>query len=86
MYLFQLVFLFSLDRYPTDPNWTTLSYHAQKINLRLIQDINVRPETIILTGKMNAVHSLTSGLSSIFWDVSPQSRETKEKNKQIKLH
>jgi len=30
---------------------------------------------------MNAVHSLILGLSSIFLDVSPQSRETKEKNK-----
>ena len=30
---------------------------------------------------MNAVQSLTSGLSNIFLDVSPQSREKKEKKK-----
>ena len=75
MYLFQLVFSFSLDRCPTDSNWTTLSYHAQKINLRRNQDLNVRPEAIILIGEMNTVHSLTSGLSNIFLDASPQKKK-----------
>ena len=44
-----------------------------KINSKWIKDLNIRPETIKLFEDI--------GLSNIFWDMSPQARETKINNR-----
>ena len=54
-----------------------------RINSKWIKDLNVRPETIKLEEKISSKISGVS-CSSIFSDISPWARETK--NKQMGLH
>ena len=50
-----------------------------KINPKWIKDLNVRPETIKLLEENTGSMLFDIGLSSIFLNMSPQARETKEK-------
>ena len=54
-----------------------------RINSNWIKDLNVRPETIkILEENIGSKITDIAG-SNILPDISPQARETKEKNKQM---
>ena len=58
----------------------------KRINSKWIKDLNIRPETIkILVENVGSKITDIAG-SNILPDISPQARETKEKNKQIGLH
>ena len=57
-----------------------------RINSKWIKDLNVRLETIkILEENIGGKISNISHIN-IFFDIPPQARETKEKNKQMGLH
>ena len=57
-----------------------------KINSKWIKDLNVRPETMQLLEDIGSM-LFDIGLSNIFSStMSDQARETKEKNKQMRLY
>ena len=58
----------------------------RRINSKWFKDLNIRPETIKILPEN--IGSKISGVAYryIFSDISPQARETKEKNKQMGLH
>ena len=52
----------------------------------MIKDLNVRPQTIIILKKKNIGSKISDiAHSNMLSDMSPQARETKEKNKQMGL-
>ena len=57
-----------------------------RINSKSIKSLNVRPETIKFVEE--TVHNKISDIAhgNILSDISPQARETKEKNKQMGLY
>ena len=57
-----------------------------KINSKCIKDINVRPETIKILEENIGGKISDIAHNNILSDLSPQARETKEKNKQMGLH
>ena len=56
-----------------------LSYTTHKINSKWMKDLNVRPEVIKILEKRIVSNLFDISHSSIFLDVSPQTRETKAK-------
>ena len=50
-----------------------------RINLKWIKDLNVRPETIKILEENIGNKISDSAHSNIFSDISPQTRDTKEK-------
>ena len=52
-----------------------------RINSKWIRDLNVRPETIKILEENTGSKILDIAHSNVFSDMSPQARETKEKNK-----
>ena len=56
------------------------------INSKWIKDFSVRPKTIKILDENIGSKILYIALSNILSDISPQARETKEKNKQLGLH
>ena len=56
------------------------------VNSKWIKDLNLRPKAIKILEENIASKILDIARSSIFSDISPQSRELKEKNKQMGLH
>ena len=57
-----------------------------RINSKWIKDLNVRPQTIKLLEEDIGSKILDIAHSNILFDISPQARKTKEKNKQMGLH
>ena len=61
-------------------NQTELLFHTYiKINSKCIKDLNVRPEAIKLWEENIDSTFFHTGLSNIFLDMSPQTREIKQK-------
>ena len=52
-----------------------------RINSKQIKDLNIRPETIKVLEENIGSKILDIAHSNVFSDMSPQARETKEKNK-----
>ena len=59
-----------------EPNFLT---QYTKINSKQIKDLNVRPENMKLLEESRGSAFFDIGLGSIFFDLSPQARETKAK-------
>ena len=57
-----------------------------RINSKWIKVLNVRPETIKIVEENIGSKISDIARSNILLDISPQARETKEKNKQMGLH
>ena len=69
-------------------NWTVICKRMKlghyftpytKINSKWIKDLNVRPKIIEFLEKNICSTLFNTGLSSIFLDMSPETRETKAK-------
>ena len=57
-----------------------------RINSKWIKDLNVRPETITILDENMGSKISDIACRNFLLDMSPQARETKEKNKQMRLH
>ena len=57
-----------------------------RINSKQVKDLNVRPENIKILEENIGSKILDIAGSSILLAISPQARETKEKNKQMRPH
>ena len=53
-----------------------------KINSKWIKDLNIRPQTTKIIEENIPTKVLDTTCSNILSDISPQARETREKNKQ----
>ena len=62
-----------------------LTSHTRK-NSNWIQDLNVRPKTIKILEENIGSKMSDIAHNNIVSDISPQARETKEKNKQMGAH
>ena len=62
-----------------------LTSHTRK-NSNWIQDLNVRPKTIKILEENIGSKMSDIAHNNIVSDISPQARETKEKNKQMALY
>ena len=58
----------------------------KKINSKCIKDLNVRPRTIKVIEENIGSKISDIAHSNILLDISPQAKETNEKNKQMGLH
>ena len=56
------------------------------INSKWIKDLNVRPKTLKIIEENIGSKILNIAHCNILLDISPQARETKEKNTQTGLH
>ena len=57
-----------------------------RIYSKWIKDLNVRPETITILDENMGSKISDIACRNFLLDMSPQARETKEKNKQMRLH
>ena len=57
-----------------------------RINSKWIKDLNVRPKTINILEENIDSKILDIAHRNFLSDISPQARERKEKNKQMRLH
>ena len=57
-----------------------------RINTKWVKDLNIRPETIKILEENIGRKILDIASSNFLLDISPQARETKEKNKQMGLY
>ena len=75
-----------LDRYVQKMKLDHLLKPHTRINSKWIKDLNVRPQTIKILEENTGSKILDIACRNFSSEISPQAKETKEKNKQMGLH